>query len=43
MISLLSRFYNKIDSLFYFITYLTSWVFNVIQLGPHEALMFFVL
>ena len=43
MISLLSRFYNKIDSLFYLITYLTSRVFNVIQLGPDEALIFFVL
>ena len=43
MISLLSRFYNKIDSPFYFITYLTSRVFNVIRLGPDEAFMFFVL
>ena len=43
MISLLSRFYNKIDSLFYLITYLTSRVFNVILLGPDEALIFFVL
>ena len=33
---------NKIDTFFYFITYLTCWVFNVIRLGPDEALLFFV-
>jgi len=36
-------FIIKLILFFYFITYLTSWVFNVIQLGPDEALMFFVL
>ena len=42
MISLLSLFPNKIETIFLSLTYLTSWVFLVIRLGPDLALLFFV-
>ena len=38
MITPFSLLSNKIDSLFYYYTYLTSRVFNVIRLGPDDAL-----
>ena len=33
---------NKIDSFFYLYSYLTRRVFNVIRLGPDDALIFII-
>ena len=42
MIPPFSLLFNKIETLFHHSTYLTSRVFNVIRLGPDDALMYFI-